>query len=1178
MSRRLATDWPVLAAVGLTVLVGMVQLASAPIYTEAVAVGALRRVLADAPTADATVVVGVRTSSDFYPDTDQVVTGALGKATATTGATVTRRIESTSFELPGRRSGDKVDLVIMASVEGIKQHTTLTAGSWPTDGDGNATAVPAAPETRSSGRLSAALEAGVADRLGLELGQVLELASRADGSTAVVEIVGLYRINDGNERFWADDELLLNGIVDGPSFRTFGPLVVSRPSILGGHAGRLQAQWLAEPHLERVVVDDVDRLRRSLDALPTALEVGLADSPASSSGAVSDAEVSTRLPDLLLETSRSLTVTRSGVFAVALQLAVLSGMALIVSGRLLVDTRRRESDLFEARGAGRLELLALSVAEALLVVVPAVLAGPWIAVWLVERLEAVGPLAAIELDLEPTVSGASSATVAIVGVVMVFLLAWPRLRPTAGVISPMTRHRRQGRRPVVQRVGVDVALVVLTGLAFWQLRALGSQRASLIGDRLSVDPVLVMAPALALLTGAVVTLRFVPLLARVAERQVARGRSLIATLTGWQLARRPGGQTRSVFLLVMAISIGFFASAHGATWSESQKDQATFQIGADVRLTPNRRTNDSITDLHLVAAHEALDGVAASMPVVRLSGALTGSERPGQFIILDATRADDVVRIRPDLAPDFDRLMDVLEQARPELPGIALPADTDRLELLIVAEEEEIKVLVIDDEEEEEQQQQQQQQQTDDQEGAVDEVEVDEGAVDEGEIDDDEAEPEYELLPLGFAGQVVVVIQDGNGMLHRVDLGDVAPNVGPQMLVAELTTSLGDGTSARPAHPLSIVDVEIRSPVPEPPSRTVRLGLLGLSAKSGSAGSVEVPLLDVSFGGVPSGDPAGRWVSVTGQAAGLAAPQAIATEPLTDDGAIRFAIGTGSSFDPSSRVIYSLRPGEALAADHFPVVVAQPWLEASRSEVGDVVPFPALPFRRVEGQIVGAIDAFPTVDPASGPVMLIDLATVQMMDHGLGRPILTVEENWLELESGADPDTVMARLEALPYDSFRTEGRDRRQAALTTDPAALATIGAFTIGFVAAAVFAVVVFTMTAVMSARERSGEFTLLRALGLSPRQFGLWMAAEQFLLLAISLLLGTTIGAALSALVLPLVAVGQQGETVVPSVEPVYPWATVAAVELAPIAVLLVIVVVMAQRLRRQSLASQLRVGED
>ena len=59
----------------------------------------------------------------------------------------------------------------------------------------------------------------------------------------------------------------------------------------------------------------------------------------------------------------------------------------------------------------------------------------------------------------------------------------------------------------VTRAGLDIALVVLAVLAGWQLR---QYSAVSDGGTAGIDPVLALAPALALAAGSVATLRLLP--------------------------------------------------------------------------------------------------------------------------------------------------------------------------------------------------------------------------------------------------------------------------------------------------------------------------------------------------------------------------------------------------------------------------------------------------------------------------------------------------------------------------------------------------------------------------------------------------------------------------------------------------------------------------------------------
>jgi ABC-type antimicrobial peptide transport system permease subunit len=183
---------------------------------------------------------------------------------------------------------------------------------------------------------------------------------------------------------------------------------------------------------------------------------------------------------------------------------------------------------------------------------------------------------------------------------------------------------------------------------------------------------------------------------------------------------------------------------------------------------------------------------------------------------------------------------------------------------------------------------------------------------------------------------------------------------------------------------------------------------------------------------------------------------------------------------------------------------------------------------------------------------------------------------WLAT-AGQDP-AVVGSLQAAPYKSRSVASSEELTESLVSDPVALGTIGALTVGFVAAAVFAAVGFAVSATVSARERLIEFALIRALGLSPRQLGMWLAVEQSVLVAASLAMGTLIGGLLTAAILPLISLTQDGAPAVPDVIVLYPWDIILLLEIAVVIVLGVIVLVMSVLLRRIGLGSLLRLGED
>ncbi len=207
-----------------------------------------------------------------------------------------------------------------------------------------------------------------------------------------------------------------------------------------------------------------------------------------------------------------------------------------------------------------------------------------------------------------------------------------------------------------------MGLLVIAAVAYWQLDSRTSGSGALSDDRsgrLGIDPLLVAAPALALLAGTVVTLRLLPPAARLAERQAAKGRGLPGALAGWQLSRRPLRGAGPVLLLVLAVAMGMLAIGQGASWDRSQEDQADFGAGAGIRVLGSR-----VPDGERDRVFAALPGVRSVAPAARFSLDLSDN-RQARVLALDTARAAAGMLTREDgadgqalaaaLAPDGRR-------------------------------------------------------------------------------------------------------------------------------------------------------------------------------------------------------------------------------------------------------------------------------------------------------------------------------------------------------------------------------------------------------------------------------------------------------------------------------------------------------------------------------------------
>ena len=226
---------------------------------------------------------------------------------------------------------------------------------------------------------------------------------------------------------------------------------------------------------------------------------------------------------------------------------------------------------------------------------------------------------------------------AVIMVLVIVLVMWPALRPA----TPGAARQRRGRQAVLATAamaGLDAALIALGVLAFWELRRY-SAVPRLSGGSLGIDPVLAVAPVLALAGIALLPLRLLPAAARLLDRASAHGKRLATALASWQVSRRPVREGGPILLVVLAVATGTLVLAQHQSWRQSQLDQAAFTTGADVRVSLA-----APLPLGRAASVARARGVVAATPVSAFDNGFS-------VYALGAAKAADTVLLRPDLSP-----------------------------------------------------------------------------------------------------------------------------------------------------------------------------------------------------------------------------------------------------------------------------------------------------------------------------------------------------------------------------------------------------------------------------------------------------------------------------------------------------------------------------------------------
>ena len=987
-----------------------------------------------------------------------------------------------------------------ASLGGVSAHATLVSGHWP-----GAPAPARGPASASVGGrpIPAALPATAAALMHLTVGDVLRLKDRVSGHVTAFVVTGLYRpaqVSGAGTSYWGLDDIALSGSSTASGFTTYGPLTVQASAFAGPAAGLTAdaGSWLAQPQTASIPASQLTTVAADVSTLQQTLQDAIA---------LPALTLTTSLPAVLHGTASDLDVARSLLAICAVLLFLLAAAALLAVARLLAGQREGESAMLAARGATRWQLLRMTTAEAVpLCLVSSAVGG------------ALGVLLARGLASTTASFGDAVPAAAAVAVGALIILLVPALY----TVTPGTARVRRGRQAAisnVSRAGVDLALIALAVLAGWQLRDYSAVSAGSNGN-FGVDPVIVIAPALALAGGTVVALRLLPFGGKAGDRLAARGRRLTAAMASWQISRQPLRQGGAALLIVLAVATGTLALSQRQSWMRSDHDQAAFSSGADVRV----QTSQPLTAAQAGALVQT-PGVQHAMPVATFTQPTNGS----QTLAIDADQAADVTLLRADqssipAASLFAKIAPPAPAGGVILPGplaeIRLTARLGPASLGLAPATVALTVADAD-----------------------------------GNV--------YQL----YAGTLPA---DGQSHTLTASLGsgsDSHEAIYPLRLTSiQMSYTMPARSAAAPAV-LTVAGVSGSGASAQLPGADLRgwahvafsSELSGVRETTGTDGPAGAPAVTSSAGTSSAGtSSAGTSSAGTGQGA-----LAVTFEP-----GYGLAPNIGA---PPSTIEAQLTLAPATAAAVLPGIATQSFLNATSTAVGSVV------HTDINGaifsvKIVAAVSTFPTVSAGSGG-LIVDLGTVQSLLTSNSLQPASATQWWLATASGSAPPGLGASAGLPPGSAVTSEAGVA--AGLLGNPLSTVPQQALLAVALAAAVLAITGFCVSIAAGVRQRRAENALLAALGVPPRSAAWQLCLEKLMLSLPSAVAGLVLGAVLAELLVPAITLTSSATTPVPPVLIEFGWAVIL-----PLAVAVAVLPVLAAALtiaRRPDAAAELRAAE-
>ncbi|MFD8599665.1 hypothetical protein ACFV1L_32140 [Kitasatospora sp. NPDC059646] len=472
---------------------------------------------------------------------------------------------------------------------GTTDHARLTDGQWPG----------AAADDEP---VPVALSASAARTLGIKLGAVYDGGRSVLGRGLVppprqIRVVGLYTVDDPRDPYW--DNLgcavrsCLNltpssGPSDPPELYWYAVAMTGPQTMaaVGSWGSGSEDYWRLPVRIDAL---RADRLQQTSFDLATVTNGPIAVKVTTGLGR-SNVRITTQLRTLIDNAWKRQSAIDSLAYVGPAGAAGVAAVVLCLAAALTAERRTTELRLLRARGGSLLGtggIGRLLLGEGALTVLPAAALG-----------------ALLAFALLPTPRWLPAA-VAAGSVTLLALLAFP-VRAAL-----LLRDRPHNGRPGRRRLMAELAVLAATAGAATQVA-----RRGVAPQGEGVDPLLVAAPLLLALTGALLLARLQPLLIGLLARWAARRPGAIAFLGLTRAARGSGRNARPSVLPLLALVLAVTCGAIGATVLASVKADragiARYNIGGDASVAA--RLDSTLPEAFLTAA-DRLPGVRTALPV-----------------------------------------------------------------------------------------------------------------------------------------------------------------------------------------------------------------------------------------------------------------------------------------------------------------------------------------------------------------------------------------------------------------------------------------------------------------------------------------------------------------------------------------------------------------------------------
>jgi len=491
------------------------------------------------------------------------------------------------------------------------------------------------------------MHARLAQGMGIKINDQFIVRPNVIFNPVLIRIAGIWHAKDSTEEFWFGDpdvQLKSSLLVRREDYIKFvQPMVTS---------GSRAASWY-------VILDEKKIIPKDSASYLAGFQVG-------------QDRIAEFLPDVRLNTPPLNPlkdfVQRSNILTIILLGYNLPAFAILLYFLLLISSiiaqwQSKETAILTSRGMSISGILNLTILEQLLLFVIGYPLGIAFGLFIARMMGYTASFLSFTSrpPLPVSMQGFSYPLTLVALCVSLFSRLWPILRANRqSIVTEEHEWARPSQSPFWYRNYLDFLLLLPTWYVYSQM----NQRGSLAGlivtqpDELYQDPLLIVVPALFIITAALITMRLFSAAMRLLDLLANRTRWLTIHLALRQLGRQSHEYISPLLLVIIALSMGIYTLSMSASLDQWLVDRMYYRTGADITFTPLLVTREVSSDGNWVPAPQEftkVDGVLHAARVGNYPARLTlpkGEETLAKFMAIERLDFPRVAWWRSDLAQE----------------------------------------------------------------------------------------------------------------------------------------------------------------------------------------------------------------------------------------------------------------------------------------------------------------------------------------------------------------------------------------------------------------------------------------------------------------------------------------------------------------------------------------------